>query len=101
MVLEIVPSSVGMVSRAWGLQEVDLEGAARQIARAGSGGFTPAVAGAAARFLDSWSGLAAGLGREAESHRDRLQRAVTDYLDTDEATCLDLVRLGLYVDQVQ
>ena len=101
MVLEVVPVSVGAVSRAWDLQHEDLAGAARQIAGAGAAGFSPGVAGTAARFLDSWSRMAAGLSGECEARADGLRTALADYVASDEATFLDLVRLGSFLGEVR
>lgn len=101
MVLEVVPVSVGVVARAWDAQREDLAGAARQIAGADAQGFSPGVVGTAARFLDSWSRRAADLGEECEARGDGLRTALADYVASDEATFLDLIRLGSFLGEVR
>ena len=101
MVLEVVPVSVGAVSRAWDLQHEDLAGAARQIAGAGAEGFGPGVSGTAARFLDTWSRMATDLGEQCETRADGLRSALADYVASDEATFLDVIRFGSFLEEVR
>jgi hypothetical protein len=101
MVLEVVPVSVGVVTRAWDLQREDLVGAARQIAHGGAAGFSPGVSGAAAQFLDSWSRFAADLAEECEARADGLRATLADYVASDEASFVDLLRLGSFLGEVR
>ena len=48
--MEVVPITVGVASRAWDEQHLDVAAAAEQVGGAGTGGFTAAVSGPAARF---------------------------------------------------
>lgn len=99
--MEVVPVSVGVASRAWDEQYLDLAAASRQIDRAGTGGFTAAVSGAAARFTGAWTRHAAGLGTDSETHADGLRAAIADYVATDELSFHDLLELGEYVAEVR
>lgn len=100
MVLEVVPLSVGVVSRGWDEQAVDLTGAARLIESAGTAGFGPEVVAAADRFTRTWTRFATELSAECERHADALRRTVAGYVDSDEATFVDLWLLGRFVEEV-
>jgi hypothetical protein len=99
--MEVVPVSVGVVSRSWDEQHLDLAAASRQIDRADTGGFSAPVAAVAARFTDAWGRLFADLSTDCEARADRLRVVLADYVASDEATFLDLVRLGLFLDEVR
>ena len=76
--VEIVPLSVGVASRAWDQQNIDLASAAELVGEAGTGGFTAAVSGPAGRFTSDWQRftrrprhpLRDPGGRPARAHRD-------------------------------
>ena len=55
--MEVVPVSVGVASRAWDEQHLDLAAAAAADRRAGTGGFTAAVSGTASRFSGAWTAV--------------------------------------------
>jgi hypothetical protein len=81
--MDIVPVSVGVASRAWDQQQVDLASAAELVAAAPTGGFTTAVAGSAARFLADWQRFTAALGTHAEEQADGLRATIATYLETE------------------
>jgi hypothetical protein len=93
-VIEVVPASVGTTAQAWDEQHLDLQAAAGQVGGAGSGGFTSAVSGTAARFLTSWERHVRGLGDTAEDRADGLRTAINDFLATDQVVYDDFVRLA-------
>jgi hypothetical protein len=95
--MEVVPLSVGRVSRSWDEQALDVSAAAGQIGAASTGGFTPTVAGAAARFTTAWERHATGLAGEAERRADGLRTVIADYLATDQAAGAELLVLGSYL----
>lgn len=95
--MEVVPLSVGVASQRWDDQHLDLDAAAGQIAGAGSGGFTSAVAGAASRFLTQWERHAETLGTDSEARADGLRVTIRDYVTSDEAAGADLFLLSTYV----
>ena len=83
--IHLVAGSVRRAADAWDEQHLELAAAARQLASAPTGGFTPAVAGSAEAFADAWQQHAAGLSRQAERLAEALRAAVADYLVTDDA----------------
>jgi hypothetical protein len=91
--MEVVPVSVGVASRAWDEQHLDLAAASRQIDRAGTGGFTAAVSQTAARFTSAWTRHAEGLGTDCETRADGLRAAIADFVATDELSFHDLIEL--------
>ena len=95
--MEVVPLSVGRVSRSWDEQALDVSAAAGQIGSAPTGGFTPSVAGAAARFTTAWERHATGLAEEAEARADGLRAVIADYLATDQAAGAELLVLASYL----
>lgn len=95
--MEVVPLSVGVASQRWDDQHLDLDAAAGQVAGAGTGGFTSAVAGAAARFLTQWERHAESLGADSEARADGLRVTIRDYVTSDEAAGADLFLLSTYV----
>ena len=95
--MEVVPLSVGVASQRWDDQHLDLDAAAGQIAGAGTGGFTSAVAGAASRFLTQWERHAETLGTDSEARADGLRVTIRDYVSSDEAAGADLFLLSTYV----
>ncbi len=92
--MEVVPASVGTTAAAWDEQHLDLQAAAGQVGGAGSGGFTSAVSGTAARFLTTWERHVRELGDTAEARADGLRAAISDFLATDQAVYDDYVRLA-------
>lgn len=97
--MEVVPASVGEVSRRWDDEHLDLRSAAETIAGAGTGGFTGTVAGPASRFTAAWERLAGDLGSECETRADGLRTTLRDFLVTDDAAFEDLVELGGYLQE--
>jgi hypothetical protein len=95
--MEVVPLSVGRVSRSWDEQALDVSAAAGQLGAAPTGGFTTAVAGAAARFTSAWERHTTGLAGEAETRADGLRAVITDYLATDQAAGTELLVLASYL----
>lgn len=95
--MEVVPLSVGRVSRAWDEQALDASAAAGQIGSATTSGFTSAVAGSATRFCATWERHATGLAGEAEETADGLRAVIADYLATDRAAGSELVVLASYL----
>lgn len=97
--MEVVPVSVGRAAQAWDEQHLDLQAAGKQVAGAGSGGFTSAVSGTAARFLAAWERHVTALGDTSEVRADGLRVAVTDYLATDQAAFDRLVALAPFAHE--
>lgn len=95
--MEVVPASVGRAAHGWDEQHLDVAAAAGQVGAAGSGGFTAAVAGPAARFLTTWERHLGELGDAAEARADGLRTAIEDFVTTDRATFDQLVSLAPYV----
>jgi hypothetical protein len=95
--MEVVPLSVGRISRAWDEQGLDTAAAAAQIGSASSGGFTSSVAGAASRFTTAWERHVTGLSEEAEARADGLRAVIADYLATDQAAGAHLLVLASYL----
>lgn len=81
--MEAAPFAMGMTARSWDEQHLDLQAAAGQVASAPTAGFTPGVAGAAARFAASWQRHVAELGVTAEARADGLRSSAADYVETD------------------
>jgi hypothetical protein len=95
--MEVVPLSVGRVSRSWDEQALDVSAAAGQIGSASSCGFTAAVSGAASRFTIAWERHATGLAKEAEGRADALRTVIADYLATDQAAGAEPLVLATYL----
>ena len=95
--MEVVPLSVGRVSRSWDEQALDAAAAGGQLGTAPTGGFTTAVAGAAARFTSAWERHTTGLAVEAETRADGLRAVIADYLATDQAAGTELLVLASYL----
>ncbi len=95
--MQVVPVSVGIASRAWDEQRLDLDAAAGQIAGAGTGGFTSNVSGAASRFTTAWERFTTTVGTACESQADGLRSAMADYVATDQVTFAELVALNAYL----
>ena len=81
--MDIVPVSVGVASRAWDQQHVDLTSAADLVGGAPTGGLTAAVSGPASRFLADWQRFTAALGTRAEEQADGLRATIATYLETE------------------
>lgn len=95
--MEVVPLSVGQVSRSWDEQALDVTAAAGQIGSAATAGFTTGVAGAASRFTTAWERHATGLAEVAEGRADGLRAVIADYLATDQAVGAELLGLASYL----
>ena len=95
--MEVVPLSVGRVSRLWDEQALDVSAAAGQLGATPTGGFATAVAGAAARFTSAWERHTTGLAVEAETQADGLRSVIADYMSTDQGVGADLLRLTGYL----
>ena len=95
--MEVVPLSVGQVSRSWDELALDLTAAAGQIGSAATGGFTTSVAGAASRFTTAWERHATDLAEAAEDRADGLRAVIADYLATDQAAGAELLVLASYL----
>jgi hypothetical protein len=95
--MEVVPLSVGRVSRSWDEQALDVSAAAGQIGSASTGGFTATVAGSASRFTTSWERHSTALAAEAEGRADGLRTVVADYVATDQASGAELLVLASYL----
>ena len=99
--MQVVPLSVGRTARSWDEQHLDVAAAAAQLGAAPTGGFTDAVAGAAARFASTWQRHVAALADRAESRADGLRSALEDYLRTDEAVAHDQFALLAFLPEVR
>jgi hypothetical protein len=92
--MEVEPVAVGRASRSWDEQHLDLVAASRQIGRAVTAGFTPAVADVASRFTDAWAALVADLGSDCGAWAEALRLAAGDCLATDGVVRHDFLTLG-------
>lgn len=97
--MEVVPSSVGRVSRAWDEQHLDLLAAARQIAAVDPGGFSEEVRGHATRFLRCWAQHTQRTADQCEAQADALRVTIGDYLDTDAVVSADYFVLAGYLSE--
>ncbi|GAA5154384.1 hypothetical protein GCM10023340_37860 [Nocardioides marinquilinus] len=97
--MEVVPVSVGEAARAWDEQHLDLQAASRQIGAAGTGGFTAAVSGPAARFVAAWERHTRTVGQTCDDTADGLRVSIRDFLATDDATAADLLALTPYTTE--
>lgn len=97
--MQVVPVSVGVASRAWDQQSLELGAAAEQVRGAPTRGFTSAVAGEAARFVAAWQRHLTALAQESETRADGLREALADYLRSDDAVGADLLVLASYVGE--
>ena len=95
--MEVVPLSVGRVSRSWDERGLDVSAAAGQIGSAPTGGFTATVSGSASRFTTAWERHATGVAEEAEARADGLRAVIADYLATDQAAGTELLVLASYL----
>ena len=98
--MEIVPISVGVASRAWDQQNIDLSSAADLVGEAGTGGFTAAVSGPAGRFTSDWQRFTAALATRSETQADGLRATIETYLRT-EFTVQDNFGLKLYTEELR
>lgn len=98
--IEVVPESLGLVARSWDAQHLDLLAASRQVAGAGTDGFTPAVSGAARGFVEAWTALTADLGDDCHSCADALRLTIAEYLESDESGFLDFSLLQHFVGEL-
>lgn len=97
--LELVPVDVVRVARGWDGQHLDLWSAARRLAVAPAGGFTPALRGDAGRFAGGWARGVGDLAAEAAAHAAALRDTVADLLATDHRVSLRVLALrGLLRD---
>ncbi len=79
--MEVVPTSVGVTSRGWDEQHLDVLAASRQIGGASTSGFTPSVSAVASRFTTSWERFTDALGGDCEARADGLRAAIRDYVE--------------------
>ena len=99
--MQVVPLSVGRTARSWDEQHLDVAAAAGQIGAAPTGGFTDAVAGAAARFVSTWERHVSALADQAEACADGLRSALEDYLRTDQAADQDQLALLVLLHEIR
>jgi hypothetical protein len=99
--MEVMPLSVGVASRAWDEQHLDLAAASGQIRGASTSGFTGPVSGVASRFTAKWERHTETVGGQCEVRADGLRTAIRDYLASDEAQALVLLELGSYLREVR
>ena len=99
--MEVPLVTLASTARRWDEQHLDLDAASHQIAGAATGGFTPAVAGAAARFAAAWTRHAEALGSTAESRADGLRASAEDFLATDQAVAGDGLLLRSLLREVR
>lgn len=99
--MEVVPVSVGVASRAWDEQSLDLASAADLVSAADTSGFTSVVSGAASRFVTQWQRHAQALGADAEAEADALRVSIRDYVTSDEAVGSDVLLLMGYLGEVR
>ena len=97
--MQVVPATVGEVSRRWDDEHLDLGSAAEEIGGAPTSGFTAAVSGPAARFTSAWQRFAADTGDECEARADALRSAIRDYLTTDHVAFDDVMALAGYLEE--
>ena len=90
---------VAKVSQRWDEQGGELTSAGRTISSAGTGGFPPAVSGAANGFTSTWAGMADDLAKATDGVADGLRGTVRSYLASDETNSNDIALLGSYRDQ--
>jgi hypothetical protein len=83
--MEFVPISVGVASRAWDQQNIDLTSAAGLVGEAGTSGFTAAVSGPAGRFTSDWQRFTTALATRCETQADGLRATIETYLQTELA----------------
>lgn len=95
--MEVVPVSVGVASRAWDEQHLDLAAASGQIRGASTSGFTGPVSGVASRFTTKWERYTEALGGRCEARADGLRAAIHDYVTSDEAEAGALFALASYL----
>ncbi|RYP88973.1 hypothetical protein EKO23_00615 [Nocardioides guangzhouensis] len=96
--MELVPVTVGLASRAWDQQHIDLASAADLVGGATTSGFTAAVAGPAARFIGDWERFTDALGTRSEGQADGLREVIRTYLDT-EGVVASRFLLQAYVEE--
>ena len=99
--MEIVPASVGVASRGWDEQHLDVAAASRQIGGMATAGFTPAVSGVAARFATSWERFTDTLGDDCEARADGLRTAIRDYIGSDDAQGMHLILLMGHLQELR
>ena len=97
--MEVVPASVGRISRAWDEQHLDLRAASEQIAGAGAGGFSAEVRSSASRFLRTWERHTEQVAEQCETQADDLRVTIRDYLDTDAQISEGYFRLAGYLTE--
>jgi len=99
--MEVVPLSVGEVSRTWDEQSIDLTSAAQKVSGASARGFTAAVSGAACRFTSSWDRHTRALATAAETRADGLRTTIAVYLATDGRASQDYFGLLVYTEEIR
>jgi len=99
--MEVVPPQVGVASRGWDEQSLDLAAASEQIRGASTSGFTGPVSGVASRFTATWERHTAGLATQSEALADGLRLAIRAYVTSDEAQAVPLLELAAYVEETR
>lgn len=97
--MQVVVLSLGRATRAWDEQHLDVSAGAGQIGGAGTGGFTDAVSGAAARFAATWQRHTTALAGRAEAQADGLRAVLTDYAGTDGRTAGEVLAILFQVGE--
>jgi hypothetical protein len=97
--MEVVPVSVGVASRGWDEQHLDVAAASRQIGGASTSGFTSSVSGAASRFTTGWQRFTDTLGNDCEARAEGLRAAIRDYVASDDARGLQLLQLMAFLQE--
>jgi hypothetical protein len=97
--MQVVPATVGEASRRWDDEHLDLQSAAEGIGGAPTGGFTPEVAGTAARFTSAWQRFTSDTGEECELRADSLRATIRDFLTTDGAAFEDMLAVAGFLEE--
>ena len=97
--MEVVPLAVGVASRSWDEQHLDLAAASGQIGGASTAGFTGNVSGTAARFTSHWERSTSILGTSCEARADGLRTAIRGYVASDEASAMHLTLLLAFLEE--
>lgn len=96
---EVLPVSVGVVSRAWDEQSGVLTSAGSTLSGADSSGFRPAVQDAAASFVEAWSRHAQAAAEQAGQRADGLRETIRTYLTSDDHAGSQVILLMPYLQE--
>ena len=97
--MEVVPPQVGLASRGWDEQSLDLTAASGQVRGAPTSGFTPSVSGVAARFTATWERHTGSLATQCEALADGLRLVIRDYVTSDEGQAVPLLALASHREE--